>query len=265
MSTTERKAYSYPDPQNHVTSGYEPFPGYWARSEERLMRVADELLAAQPLPRGRPRRFLDAGCGDGRLVPRFEGRFDEGVALDADRERLGGAARMAQGTHYAQKVRFLPIGADEFHEDEPFDFILCNHVVQHVHTSKLPRIVARLRALLAPGGVLLLATSHSRTGEDHFSEVHMEDGRLVERLIGRRKFDRLVTNDQGMLPVHHLTRTSFLRLLEAHSFQVRHFQVYHELGPLGDLDRRFDRDWVINLAPELQDAYGHDMAAVCTV
>src|SRR5947208_10005795 len=141
--------YRYPDPGDHVTSAFvrehEPYPGYWEISEQRgLDRLGEQLTAL--LPAREKVRALDAGTGEGRLLPMLSRFAADVVALDPDPERLA-AARYVElpGT----RVDFVNREITEY-DGEPFDLILCSHVIQHVPTARVEPILRALRSRAKP-------------------------------------------------------------------------------------------------------------------
>ena len=247
--------YKYQDANDLVPHGAEPVEGYWLRSEEAILKHSDAICDGA----GRPRRFLDAGCGDGRLLARFVSRFEQVTAIDCDSERLAAATRTAAAAGIADKIQFacIPI---EVYKGGPFKFVLCNHVIQHVSTGVVPKILANCRRLLAEDGLLLLTTTHSKSGHDYFVRVRLENGVPYETQLSEHEFNAYAGWGVPELPVRYVTGRTLRELVESQGFKIVFLRVYHELGNLGDLTSLFDRDWLINLHEDLQDRLGHDIA-----
>jgi SAM-dependent methyltransferase len=111
-----------------------------------MRRIADRLLAGQ----GRQfERALDLGCGSGGNLPLVARFAKTVVACDLSVAAL-------------QSIREKPIGlaADACRlpfADGAFDLINFFNVVEHIEDHRAA--LAEVRRVLAPGGVLLLATS----------------------------------------------------------------------------------------------------------
>ena len=115
-----------------------------------------EILAA--LPAG---RFMDVGCGSGRVVALAQqmGWHAEGLEFDS---AAVSAARHAGLT--------ITEGGYEQLFDRPlsFDTVLCSHVIEHVHDPF--NMLKAVHSALRPGGMLLLSTPNAQ------SDVHRRFG-----------------------------------------------------------------------------------------
>jgi SAM-dependent methyltransferase len=99
---------------------------------------------------GHVERALDVGCGDGRLTAKLDAAELTAadvstVALERARGRLPGA-RLVELDPDAP----LPLA------DASFDLVVCAETIEHVRDVQL--FLSELRRVLAPGGVLALAT-----------------------------------------------------------------------------------------------------------
>jgi SAM-dependent methyltransferase len=101
------------------------------------------------LPRRR-RLAVDVGCGRGLLVGRLAGRFDEVVGLDSD----AAMAEEARAAHAAPGVRVEHTGFAD--ADLPAGGVDLVTMVASLHHLDAGPALARCRALLAPGGRLLV-------------------------------------------------------------------------------------------------------------
>jgi protein-L-isoaspartate O-methyltransferase len=132
---------------------------YWDRLEEHVIfrvEAADyvaRLEAALGLEQGA--RVLDFGCGFGFVAELLALRVAELYAFDAS-DHMQRRAQLRLASH--ANVRFLgrpsvipwPAGLR-------FDLILVNSVVQYMPLDELQQWLARWRAMLAPGGRLVLS------------------------------------------------------------------------------------------------------------
>jgi 2-polyprenyl-3-methyl-5-hydroxy-6-metoxy-1,4-benzoquinol methylase len=101
------------------------------------------------LPRKRPGRVLDIGCGNGEwlLLAKAAGWQVAGVDPDPTARALGGR----------QGLEIREGGADAWADQpETFDVITMNHVIEHVHDPL--ETLRTIRTLLRPGGHLFVET-----------------------------------------------------------------------------------------------------------
>ena len=110
-------------------------------------------------------KFLDAGCGQGRLLTKFcSSLFQQCVGIDADPGRLQQtreALNAAQTNMITSKVQLFAEGADTFKSKDRFDFILNSMVIQHVSNKTAHKIVHNLINQLTPShGVLVVLTTY---------------------------------------------------------------------------------------------------------
>lgn len=97
-----------------------------------------------------PSRILDFGCGTGetsrRLLERFDGAQVVGVDVSA------GALEHARRHHGSAEISFFDV--DSFEAPASFDLCYSNGAFHHIDPAQRPRVLARLRELLRPGGLL---------------------------------------------------------------------------------------------------------------
>ena len=107
---------------------------------ERLQKVVDQLL-----PRGRPLRVLEAGCGSASHIRLPEDRWL--VGIDISQRQLD--------RHGALNERIL--GDLQVHEWRPgeFDLIVCWDVLEHLPSPA--EAIERMFAAMNSGGLLVLA------------------------------------------------------------------------------------------------------------
>jgi SAM-dependent methyltransferase len=123
---------------------------------------------------GDPRRWLDFGCGSGR-VARHLGAVPglELVGVDVDRDAVAWADRHLSGSFVAiGRDPPLPFGGDEI------DLVYAISVFTHLDEAAQVRWLAELIRVLGPGG-LLVATTHNESlvwsrpdlGDDQHAEL----------------------------------------------------------------------------------------------
>ncbi|WP_342372275.1 methyltransferase domain-containing protein [Propioniciclava soli] len=99
-----------------------------------------------------PRRVLDAGCGAGRLLPYLAARGCNPAGVDLS----AGMIRRARSDHPGFPTAVASLTALPF-PDATFDGVFAWYSLIHTPDASLPPIVAELRRVLTPGGVLLVA------------------------------------------------------------------------------------------------------------
>lgn len=121
------------------------------------MREISRVLLGKRLQAGV--RVLDAGCGTGGVLRWLidEGRVGRAVGVDVASAAIDLAReRVPEAELHVAPVRALPL------EDESFDLVVSNDVLQHVFDHEVVESLRELRRVLAPGGALLLRTNGAR-------------------------------------------------------------------------------------------------------
>lgn len=108
-----------------------------------------EILAAVPDHRS---AVLDVGCGDGLLLARLAQRAGYVTGIDPDPVAAAAARGRLAGRPQAQVLCGDVLGTPDL-DGRQFDLISC---VATLHHLPLSAGLARLRALLAPGGRLIV-------------------------------------------------------------------------------------------------------------
>jgi 2-polyprenyl-3-methyl-5-hydroxy-6-metoxy-1,4-benzoquinol methylase len=154
---------------NYYTHGPAEIKGRFKRVALALWRrrVTPVLSLLSPLHRDRKRlsvmyldsgkvgRVLDVGCGGGERLAKLREMGWEVYGQDIDSE----AAAHAR-TRFQIDVRVGPLENSGFQNDF-FDSVVMNHVIEHVHDSEA--LLRKCKALLKPGGELIVVTPNSRS------------------------------------------------------------------------------------------------------
>lgn len=105
-------------------------------------------------PSDRPCRVLDAGCGNGYVTGiLLEAGFDV-VGIDASASGI----QQARANNPGGTFECLSVYEELKDRLGPFDLIVSTEVIEHLHVPR--RFVSNLRAVLKPGGVMLLSTPY---------------------------------------------------------------------------------------------------------
>jgi 2-polyprenyl-3-methyl-5-hydroxy-6-metoxy-1,4-benzoquinol methylase len=107
---------------------------------DRLIQRLRIRKALPHIPSGG--RLLDIGCADGTLIRAAAGRVRDAVGIDPDAPTGSGLIRGS-----------FP---QDLHDVGPYDVIALLAVFEHVHDEERPAFVAACRALLRPGGRVVL-------------------------------------------------------------------------------------------------------------
>ncbi len=176
--------------------------------------VVKQLIGFNPGTTGdpafpRPGRVLDIGCGSGKFLHRMKQRGWQtaGVELSARAAEIG-------NTKHGINIQASTL-ADATLPDAGFDYVRLNHSFEHLLDPR--ETLARIRRLLAPGGLLFIG-------------VPNVDG-LQARWFGRYWWNL------GP-PVHpfNYSRPTLERLLAEHSFEIVSYRTNSNFaGILGSL------------------------------
>ena len=163
-----------------------------AGQRETARRSLAQIEAHAPDRQGRPRALLDLGCWVGFLLAEARERGWQVTGVEPSafaagfaRERLG--LEVLDGDLFSAQ---LP--------EHVFDAVVLGDVIEHL--TRPADALDRIRALLAPGGVLWMATPDA--------------GSMVARTLGRRWWSVIPTH------VQYFTRSSITTLLQRQGWEV---------------------------------------------
>lgn len=227
--------YVYPDPGDSITiemiNQFEHKPGYWERSEKSVLSVAKQFVR-QAASNGKG-TLLDAGCGQGRLIPVFERFFSKILALEPDLQRFGEAVKLVKQTGLGEKVELVNASIEDMPEGE-FNAILCSHVLQHISLAATEEVFRKFQQNLADRGVLILLTCNSSREEDFFTKSFFEKGKWHEQEISKEGFERLVVNQVGELPARFFSLNTIKDLLAKYGFEFIIARRFHRFRGKGN-------------------------------
>lgn len=125
------------------------YEGKWATSDRSCGSLRNFLVKKERFflrwLRGRKGRLLDLGCGGGWA---WFAAGRSAVGVDVSRASLRVAARLYHGVALA-RWDALPF------RDGSFDYVVSSDVLGHVPVAEKDRVLAELRRVLAPGGLML--------------------------------------------------------------------------------------------------------------
>ena len=113
--------------------------------------------------------------------------------------------------------------------DQKFDIVLSSHVLQHIPDSVANSMIADLASHTAPGGCILVTTTHTDRAEDLLTIEYFADGKRVCDEVDEKAFNESFSKE-GVLPVRLFADGSVAKLFAKHGFDkvsaVRYFHYY---------------------------------------
>ena len=179
-----------------------------------------ETIIGFVLRSGAGPRWLDAGCGTGRLLPALTAAGMHVVGIDADGEYLDRARLRAPGV-CVRKADLRDLTSDLGLFD---GIVVCNGPLSYVLSDRdLDSILIGLAARLRPGGVLITDTPNFPWIVDHYQTPPVQRSRWRGLEIERRPrhviapprfthIDTLITSRNGV---------ELDRRVESHTFAMR--------------------------------------------
>jgi 2-polyprenyl-3-methyl-5-hydroxy-6-metoxy-1,4-benzoquinol methylase len=137
--------------------------------------------------RERSGRAIEIGFGAGIYLPALAESFPEVVASDLDQAHLNHARMIAA------KYPNLELIRDDILDSKlpahGFSLALCSEVIEHIPGPE--RVLAGIRRLLEPGGILLLSTPQRWSLMEMAAKVAFLPGivQIVRRIYGEAVFD----------------------------------------------------------------------------
>lgn len=231
--------YTYPDKDDKlteqmITKGYGA--EYWDVSEKNILKIAVEQVDALPEKTGK-RKFLDLGCGQGRLISTFTGHVDEYLGLEPDEERFRFAAETGdrldgcENTSVTVKrgdISILP-------ENDMYDTVLLSHVLQHISSIDAADILEKISAHLEENGLLIVTTTSTDSENDLYSRDFWNGDEYTTEYITSEQFEKAVSESDG-LPVRVFARNTIIEMAKKHGLDLVCHRYYHYEGHLTAAD-----------------------------
>ncbi len=126
----------------------------------------DDAIVTAILDR-RPARLLDVGCGEGWLIRRIRKTLDcQAVGVDGSAALIADARKADPGGDY-RVVSYDALIAEPSALGEPFDVIAFNYAILD---EDAVRLLDAARAILAPGGAIVIQTLHPKTQDGPYRD-----------------------------------------------------------------------------------------------
>lgn len=186
-------------------------------------------LAIQLLAQNDKNFLLDAGCGKGRFLPLFARVFNNIIAIDPDPDRLRASETLWRNIeeHRNCSVKFQNEFIQTFISDVLFDCILCSHIIQHVKTDDVEKILFKLNDLLRPKGKLfLLTTNWPESNDSAFSIIDSASDK--EQLVTENEFNEYIeAQNIHCLLAQYFSERILTDLLQNAGFEIIFIKKYH--------------------------------------
>lgn len=150
-------------------------------------RPIAERMLLEALP-ARVDRFLDLGCGDGRLIALVRERHPDAVAVGIDTSELMLAeARARFDGQVGVELRWQDL-AHPLADLGPVDAVVSGLAVHHLEDERKRKLFGEIQSLLVSGGVFanldLVAAASARLHERFRREIGRPEDDTTDRLAG---------------------------------------------------------------------------------
>ncbi len=188
--------------------------------------------------RERPGRAIEIGFGAGVYLPALAECFTAVVASDLDQAHLDHARAITA------KFPNLELVRDDITDSRlpahGFSLALCSEVIEHIPGTE--RVLAGIRRLLEPGGILLLSTPQRWSLMEMAARLAFLPGivGIVRRIYGEAVFDMEHTNLMTARETERQLRSAGFRIRERYKSGM-YIPMVAEFG--GERGRKFE-EWV---------------------
>lgn len=237
------EVYAYPDAEDKITTSLimKRTSGrlQWEKSEKKILNIIEEYMKKFP-----GSWLLDAGCGTGRLLPRFQDHFDKVLATDRDPAQIERARDLVRSRGFADKVVFETASIEELSWPKAsIDAILCSHLLQHISTDSVPLVLQKFCTLSKANGALFIMTTHAKN-QDYFAKEYLIEQELIEEKISEDEFNSLISNKSNILPLHFFSTKSIQNAMRDSGYKLLEYRLFHIVNRI-DTKRKEDRDMLL--------------------
>jgi len=171
-------------------------------------------------------KYLDIGCGLGRIIQIVQHSVGGLVGLEPDPERFQACY---DRHHDGDRIRIINSTSLEYkdaHPEDRFDIIAVSMVLQHVPTAICDQILCDVHDLLMPEGVAIIAATQQEI--ERFTFEFNPTLQIVE------EFDRYAedtANQEWGIPVRMFSKASFHRAIEQGGLHIIHWGQFSYYRP----------------------------------
>jgi 2-polyprenyl-3-methyl-5-hydroxy-6-metoxy-1,4-benzoquinol methylase len=214
--------YSYPDRNDKCIQKQHSTNKHWNNNglENKYIKSCIDYLNEDD-----KNYFLDAGCGEGRLLTKFTRTFKKIIAIDPDIKRLKKAKNKIKSSGKKVNIKFFNMKLESFKSETFFDCILCSHIIQHVHTETIKKIFEQIKSLLKPNGYLILLTTNWPDNKDQYLLTDLCT--LEDFVTNKRKFNEVTHNSDKFLPTRNFSENTLLNILKEAGFEIIFLNKYN--------------------------------------
>lgn len=160
-------------------------------------------------------RILDLGCGTGRHTVHLLKQGFQAYGCDSSESALKIAREVLTDVEFEQcDMTSLP------YEDEFFDGILCNFVIQHGKIADVKRAISEMYRVLKKGGIIFLTVPSTKHPE-YFTGEEIEPGTKIN-----------IEAIDGNMPHHYFTEEEMREFFGKYKIiKLEHFEGASEKDP----------------------------------
>ncbi|MHB8596934.1 MAG: class I SAM-dependent methyltransferase [Ktedonobacteraceae bacterium] len=212
--------YIYPDNDDVCNKLFATHYGYqlWYEEEHLLL----DKLKCYLLREAKSNLMIDAGCGEGRLLPFFAPLFNRIICVEPDIKRLEVANSLAC-TLSNIKFEFHCGNIPDIQLLCKADFIFCSHVLQHMPTALVKPFINWLANHLNQGGCVWLAFEKSTSSHSRFC-ISQSNGNSM--FVSEERYNR-ATMEKEVLPSHQIPVQLVETYLEQNGLFILKEYPYH--------------------------------------
>lgn len=196
--------------------------------EDKLIHKSLTLI-----PKNERNLLLDAGCGTGRVMHTYVSFFKTIIAIDPDNNRLQKAKMnfhklIDTQTTNQPDAEFICSTIQQYAktlQSPLFNCVLCDQIIQHVHTKNVNSIIKSIHKMLNPGGYLILLTTNWREGEDRYSKVNTLNNEYTP--LTKTAFNNSIKINDHFLPTQLFPEDYLKQLLQDNGFKILFIEKYH--------------------------------------
>jgi SAM-dependent methyltransferase len=144
------------------------------------------MLRALAAAGATPRRVLDLGCGNGDWTVMLAGRAERLVAVDFTAGFVAHCRDRLRAAGLDGRATVIQHDAGTYEPEGPLDLVVAGAVTQYLSDDDVARLLPRIRAALAPGGVLYLRTTVATHAERYTTATASFQGIYRSRAWYRR-------------------------------------------------------------------------------